>query len=194
MAESVVRLRINKRYEGQPCSWCGNALQLSEDGAICEACGAPHHATCWDGKNGCGSPEAKNCPNRPFNQEPLPVEEEAQLPPDWIRCPHCRQPIWGGNVICPECKRVTSPDGIYHGPKTTSPDAKKALTQAIISCFICAPVLGPVAIKNANLAMTKIDEDPTLGGRGMATAAKTIGIIAIVLWVIGIFIRLSSGR
>jgi hypothetical protein len=190
MAEPVVKLKINKVYEGQPCSWCSNALRLGENGAVCEACGAAHHSACWDEKNGCGAPQG--CPNAPFKQELIPQEPEKALPPDWINCPHCDSPIWRGNVICPKCQRITSPDGIYHGPKTTSRDARNALIMAIFSCFICAPILGPLAIKNANQAISVIDNDPTLQGRGLATAAKTIGIIAIVLWAIGLFIRLAG--
>jgi hypothetical protein len=87
---------------------------------------------------------------------------------------------------------VTSPDGIYHGPKTTSREAKKALTQAVISFFICAPILGPIAIKNANSAITNIDKDPTLQGRGMATIAKALGFISIFLWGFALLIRLSG--
>jgi hypothetical protein len=190
MADPFVRLKINKRYEAQPCPWCTNALQLGEDGAVCEACGTAHHAACWDAKNGCGNP--KGCLNAPFKQELAPTEPVSDLPPDWIRCPHCKNPIWASNVICPECSRVTSPDGIYHGPKTTSSEAKKALAQAIISFFICAPILGPIAIKNANLAISSIDNDPRLEGRGMASAAKVLGVIAIILWAIGFLMRFAN--
>jgi RING finger family protein len=188
-SDSVVKLKINKRYEAQPCSWCGNVLQLGEDGAICQACGAAHHSQCWDGSNGCGAP---GCINAPLNQEAVQPEPENALPPDWIKCPHCNSPIWGGYVVCPQCGMVTSPDGIYHGPKTTSREAKKALTQAVISFFICAPILGPIAIKNANSAITNIDKDPTLQGRGMATIAKALGFISIFLWGFALLIRLSG--
>jgi len=189
MAEygGVRRLKVNKRFESHPCGWCGNALALGDDGAVCEACDTPHHAAHWDEHNGCSR---LGCVNAPLKQEALaPAEEEELFPPESMRCPHCKKLIAAGTQLCPICNMVTSPDGIYHGPKTLAPDAKKALTSAIISIFICAPILAPRAIKTAKEAKALIDGNPAYGGRGMATAAQVIGVLAILLWVIGLLTR-----
>ena len=48
MSETVRRMKINKRYEGQPCQWCGGLFMLGDDGAICEACENPAPCLCTD--------------------------------------------------------------------------------------------------------------------------------------------------
>lgn len=184
------RLKINPRLNGQPCGWCSEALVLGEDGVVCEACETPHHAGHWDGRNGCSNPV---CINKPLMvEETKPEEARRELPADWMYCPHCTEPIWAGNALCPKCGMAPTADGVYRGPKETAPKAKTALIQAIVSFFICAPILAPMAIRNARDAMAIIDTDPRYEGRGMASTAQVLGVIALVLWGVAICARFSS--
>jgi hypothetical protein len=97
-----------------------------------------------------------------------------------------------GTQICLSCRAITTPDGIYHGPKTNAPGAVASLVMSIIGLFLCGIILGPLAISKANSAKSAIQMDPTLGGEGLATAGKVIGIIAIVFWAIAVVIRLGG--
>jgi hypothetical protein len=76
-------------------------------------------------------------------------------------------------------------------PRTSSV-ARDALATAIFGIFCCQIICGPYAVKRANDAQQEIDMYPSyLQGEGLATAAKIIGIIDIVLFVIGFFLRMS---
>jgi len=66
--------------------------------------------------------------------------------------------------------------------------ATGALTSAIIGIFICAPVLGPIAIVQG--AGAKKVLVPGEDGYGQATAAQIIGGIALGLWILGIIIAI----
>jgi len=66
--------------------------------------------------------------------------------------------------------------------------ASGALTSAIIGIFLCAPVLGPIAIVQG--ASVKKVLRPGEDGYGKATAAQIIGGIALGLWVVGIIITI----
>lgn len=70
-------------------------------------------------------------------------------------------------------------------------EAGEALKYAIFGVFCFGIVLEPIAISKALNARRMIDTDPTLGGRGKATAALVIAVVALALWVLGMFSRLS---
>lgn len=167
---------------------------LGDDAAVCAACEREHHAACWDGKAGCANP---GCVNAPLKQlDPAVTAEarqassvEALAAQGLMPCRNCKAAIAIGTQICPMCRAITSPDGIYHGPKTNAPGATQSLVMAIIGLFICGVILGPLAISKANEAKAAMKLDPTLGGEGLATAGKVIGIIAIVGWAIALLIR-----
>jgi hypothetical protein len=99
-----------------------------------------------------------------------------------------------GAQICPACRAITSPDGIYHGPKINAPGATQALVYGLIGLVFCGVILGPVAISKASAAKRAMASDPTLGGEGMATAGTVLGIIDLVLFVIYVMIRVSNTR
>jgi hypothetical protein len=71
-------------------------------------------------------------------------------------------------------------------------DAKTALTFAILGVFCFGFIFGFLAYRKANEALETIDiYDVAHEKRGMATAAKIIGIIDIVLWGIGLVLRFA---
>jgi predicted RNA-binding Zn-ribbon protein involved in translation (DUF1610 family) len=176
--ETVRRLKINKRYEGLPCRWCGELLMVGDDGAICGACDSAHHARCWDRENGCNGDPA--CVNRPLQQlqgvKPVEQKPQRQLAPGERFCPTC------GDVVtsyCFRCQNLAQTD--YTGPKQTSPEAKEALKLAIIGLFCFGFILGPLAIVRGTAAKKTIAQNPMFEGEGLATAAQIIGSIEVLL-------------
>jgi len=113
-------------------------------------------------------------------------------PPGYMTCPNCRLAIMLGTPICPACRAITSPDGIYHGPKINAPGAVSSLVIGIIGLVFCQIILGPVAISKANAAKRAMASDPTLGGEGLATAGMVLGIVDLIVFALGLVIRLSA--
>jgi len=72
------------------------------------------------------------------------------------------------------------------------PEAAEALKYAIISIFCFGVILGPVAISKALKAKKLIAANPNLTGEGKANAAIIIGVVALVMWVIGMMSRMRS--
>jgi hypothetical protein len=72
--------------------------------------------------------------------------------------------------------------------KATPGEAIASLVCAIIGLFTLGIILGPIAIVLARTARRKIQEDPELGGDGIATAGFVIGIVDTALWAVGIII------
>ncbi len=69
----------------------------------------------------------------------------------------------------------------------------KALIFGILSIFCCPPIFAYFGISTAqeviaNIELYQVEE----GRKGMAVAGKILSIIGIVLWVIGLFIRLFA--
>ena len=192
MSETVRRLKVNKRYEGVACRWCGDLLVLGEDGALCEACESPHHARCWDQQNGCnGDP---SCVNRPLQQlagvAPAATRPMHQLNPGESFCPTC------GDIVSGVCFRCRQPivGGEYSGVKETAPEAKEALRFAIIGLFCFGIILGPLAIARAASAKRTIAADPRYDGEGIATAAQILGGIEVGLFALYIFAAIMGGN
>jgi hypothetical protein len=71
-------------------------------------------------------------------------------------------------------------------------EAKDALTYAIIGIFCFGIILEPIAISKALKAKKLIAMNPNLSGSGKATAALIIAIVALVLWVLGLFVRIAE--
>lgn len=69
--------------------------------------------------------------------------------------------------------------------KGTAGGAIASLVCAIIGIFILGIILGPIAIALSVGARRRIQEDPNLGGNGIATAGLVIGIVETVLSVLG---------
>ena len=71
-------------------------------------------------------------------------------------------------------------------------DAKQALIMSIVGIFCFGFILGFLAFRKANNALEIIDiYNVAQEKRGMATAAKIIGIVDIVLWGLGIIARFT---
>ncbi len=190
MSETVRRMKINKRYEGQPCQWCGGLFLLGEDGAICGACENPYHARCWDKENGCNNP---GCVNRPLQQlkDVAPVVAATPTRPlsAWeMVCPTCGDII--SNAYCFRCRNLSPSD--YTGPKQTLPEAKDALKYAIIGIFCFGFILGPMAIVKGTSAKKKLSMDPRYEGEGMATAAQIIGGIVCLLHLVNLLVLVGG--
>ena len=174
---------------------CANAPLRRLDGPG-QGMGAPY-------PQGGGSPYPQGAPyaqggGSPFPQgggapygSPFPQGQSA-LPPGYMSCPSCRSAIMVGAQICPTCRAITSPDGLYHGPKINAPGAAQALTFGIIGLFFCGVIFGPIAISKASAAKRAMASDPTLGGEGLATAGMVLGILDLVGWAILMLVRLSA--
>jgi hypothetical protein len=92
------------------------------------------------------------------------------------------------------CRAITTPDGLYHGPKTNAPGAVKSLVVGLIGLVVCGIVLGPIAISSANKARQAIATDPSLGGEGLAIAGLVLGILDLVGFAVVIMYRASAMR
>lgn len=215
MMETVSRLKVNRRYESAACAWCGDALRLGEDGAVCEACEAPHHARCWDEHNGCGQ---AGCVNAPLRQVEAPADFEELSAAYDIRCPHCRKPLpphlrkqlLAGTLVCPGCNIFTTPSGLFEGERETDPEARDAFWLGLAG-LVVPPILNVVflasnmkspgifgwlplvisircgwsALKKGGAAKDRIAGDQTLKGRGLATAGQFLGGAALIVPVLG---------
>ncbi len=195
--DAVRNLKANLKLEGKPCGWCQTGLQIGEDASVCTACEKEHHQHCWDGKSGCSTAGCANAPLKRLDVGPGAVAQVpamAQLAPGYMYCPNCRNTLPVGTPMCPLCRAITSPDGIYNGPRFNAPGAAAALTYGIIGLFICGVIFGPLAISKANSAKRMIQSDPTLTGGGMATAGLVLGILDLVFWAIIVMLRLGTMR
>ena len=193
MSEAAKRLKANKVIEGKPCGWCAEPFTFGEEVAICTSCRLPHHASCWDQKQGCSG---LDCANQPLKQlEPVPNARAAtgkkELPPGRMLCPHCGRQIRERAPFCRYCKQSPTADGIYRGPTTTAPGAVGSLVCGIVG-FICAPVLGVIAISLAAGARKRIAADPRYTGGGMALAGMILGIIWLALFALGFLMNLAG--
>ncbi len=84
------------------------------------------------------------------------------------------------------------PDLLAQKAAQAASDAKNALIMAIFGIFCFGFILGFLAFRKANEALETIDiYDVAHEKRGLATAAKILGIIDIVLWAIGLVLRFT---
>jgi Domain of unknown function (DUF4190) len=70
----------------------------------------------------------------------------------------------------------------------TSGKAIASLVLGIVSLFLFGVIAGVLAIVFGVQARKETQRDPTVGGRGLATAGMILGIIGVVLWAIIILI------
>jgi uncharacterized protein (DUF983 family) len=189
MSETNRRLKVNKRLAEQSCSHCNAALAFGQDAVVCLKCEKGYHAECWDKKGGCATAGCENAAVPRLDSQAAQAAKE--VPAGKRECPHCGRLYRTGMKFCPSCKKAPTPSGEYHGPKTNAPGAVAALVFGIVAIPTCF-VFGIVAIVKANEAHKEIARDPTLGGAGMATAGKVIGIVAIVLHALLIMARAAA--
>jgi hypothetical protein len=111
-------------------------------------------------------------------------------PPAWGTPPP--PPAWG-TPAQPAGYAAPPPGPAYGGPAKTEGLAIGALVCAIIGLFICGIVLGVVALALAANAQKRIDASGgLLTGSGLVTAARIIGVIAIVAGAVLFAVVLSS--
>jgi hypothetical protein len=197
--EDARKLKANLKLQGKPCGWCQDTLHLGDDAALCNTCGKEHHGRCWDGRMGCSTEGCASAPLRRLDSpgvgSPFPqargVPLSQGLASGYMPCPGCRVEILVGAPICPACKMITSPDGLYHGPTINAPGAVQSLVYGLIGLVFCQIILGPVAIAKASGARQAMAKDPTLSGAGLATAGTVLGIVDIVLFVAIFALRVS---
>ena len=216
--EAVRNLKVNLKLEGKPCRACQVPLVLGEDAAVCTSCEGEHHSRCWDARGGCTTPGCVNAPLKRLDQpstapqpgyggpqgyapqgfapggQPYSAAVAPALAPGMMNCPSCRNVITMGSPLCPFCNAITSPDGIYHGPKMNAPGAVQALVYGLVGLVLCGIICGPVAISKANQAKREIASNPTYTGEGLATAGMVLGVIDILFFVVFVLYRLGNAR
>ncbi len=116
------------------------------------------------------------------------------------RCTGCAEPFCQnclieiqGQQYCGSCK-VMAIEGQPVVEAATLPckEAGEALQYAIIGIFCFGIILEPIAISKALKAKKMMEANPRLTGSGKATAALVIAIIALGLWVLGLFARFAE--
>ena len=117
------------------------------------------------------------------------------------RCGGCSEAFCGnclveiqGQKLCGSCKvmAIQGQPPIPPEPTRTCKEARDALMWAIFGLFCCGIIFEPIALHKASNAKKMIDADPTLGGRGMATAATIIAVIGLILWGLGMLARFAK--
>ncbi len=118
------------------------------------------------------------------------------------RCAGCAEPFCqnclvnvNGQNYCGSCKVMAiSGQPMVEAATIPCKEAGEALTYAIIGLFCFGIILEPIAIIKANKAKQMMAQNPRLTGSGKATAAMTIAIIGLVIWVLGIIARVAALR
>lgn len=117
------------------------------------------------------------------------------------RCSSCMEPFCSnclvtlrGRKFCGSCKVTALGSGmpVVEEALEPCPEASEALKYAIVGIFCFGIFLEPVAINKALKAKKMIAANPNLSGEGKANAALVIGILALVLWVIGVIARINA--
>jgi hypothetical protein len=117
------------------------------------------------------------------------------------RCAGCAEPFCEqclveiqGQKYCAVCKVMALKGPPLMREEATIPckEASEALTYAIIGLFCFGFIFGPIAISKASKAKNMMALNPRLTGSGKATAATIIGVVALVFWLINIYVRVTS--
>jgi hypothetical protein len=160
-------MKANKVLAGTPCAWCTQSIELGDDAATCTSCALHHHARCWDAKRGCSR---KGCPNAPLRELKAPARPPPPPPPP------------------PPPAMV-----VAAGSGTMAEGAVVSLVFGILSAMqICGPIFGWLAYSKGKAAREACEADPSLGGKGLATAGMVLGVIGIVVFVIAMLSAVSN--
>lgn len=104
-------------------------------------------------------------------------------------CENCFISI-AGQDYCAVCKTMAISPGMVP-PTAPCKEARDALKLALLG-FVCFGfVLEPIAIYKAGKARELLKNDPSLSGRGVANAALLVGICGLLLWLLGMFIKVK---
>ena len=118
------------------------------------------------------------------------------------RCAGCAEPFCGdclvdirGQKYCGSCKVLAlqgQPKLVAEEATIPCKEANEALTYAIVGIFCFGIILEPIALVKASKARKMIQLNPRLTGSGKVTAATIIAVVALILWVLSIFVRVSQ--
>ena len=118
------------------------------------------------------------------------------------RCIGCAEPFCrdclvdiNGQKYCGSCKVMAlqgKPPILAEEATIPCKEANEALTYAIVGIFCCGIILEPIALSKAAKARKMIAMNPRLSGSGKVTAATIIAVVGLILWVIGMFARVSN--
>lgn len=86
---------------------------------------------------------------------------------------------------------VRGPFPSYARPGQTSGKAVVSLVLAIVGLFIIPIILSVLAIIIGWAALTDVDRNPSIGGRGLAISGIVIGIIGLIIGIIGVIVAAS---
>ncbi len=101
-------------------------------------------------------------------------------------------PVNNAPFVAPPPPSMYSSDAQAAKANEAANDAKNALIMAIVGIFCLGFILGILAVKKASSAIQTIDTyQVAQDKRGLAVAAKVLGIIDIVLWAIGLVLRFA---
>ncbi len=108
-------------------------------------------------------------------------------------CANCLLDI-KGQKYCGSCKTlaVTAQPVVAEAATMPCQEANEALKYAIVGIFCFGIILEPIAISKALKARRMIEMNPRLTGAGKATAALIVGIVALLLWVLGLLARVRG--
>jgi hypothetical protein len=105
-------------------------------------------------------------------------------------CAACLVTVRGASY-CAGCKRLAIA-GQPMPVLAESAKAAEAFKYSIVGIFLFGFILEPVAIYRAWEARRQMAADPTLGGRGKATAAVVIGFSAFFFSIVGLVQRCNA--
>lgn len=117
------------------------------------------------------------------------------------RCSGCAEPFCEnclvdiqGKQYCSGCKVMALEGAAPLVEEASIPceEANQALLYSIVGIFCCGIILEPIAISKALAAKRMMAENPRLAGSGKATAALIIACIGLILWVLGMIVRVSN--
>jgi hypothetical protein len=124
-----------------------------------------------------------------------------EAPPDEKTCPNCEKSIKAEALKCRFCGCVLDPQlidrEVPHAVVTDiETNAGQALTYGIVSVFICAPILAPMAISRGRHALGLLGEHHGYEGGAGARRKARIGVavawFAMALFALGLLARLSN--
>ncbi len=116
------------------------------------------------------------------------------------RCEGCAEPFCGnclvnvlGKWYCGSCKTMAVAGApMVEGATIPCKEADEALKYAIIGIFCFGIILEPIALVKASKAKKMMALNPRLSGSGKVTATYIIASIALVLWILGMIVKISA--
>ncbi len=206
-----VMLRANRKVIAERCSICNNGFKLAEETYSCPSCSGYHHAACWQTHRACSTQNSVPATTSgvdaqtPICETQITIAPVPEVAAGERRCPNCARAIRSEALKCRFCSHVF--DQEYAQTMGEIPPelaqeiesyANRSLTKSIVGLFICAPILGPMAISNGRDARRLLDDYPSYRAQtyagGKALAGIIIGVIEIFIFVVGFFSTVGGGR